>query len=206
MVWGLPAGEVPPVQYTRMPLEGGAQIKLETLDRRPSGRAPGPWPEKFSRRRAERAVRTNVNSVAFRSAGQGADAARNMHRDGGQFVLPVYSPCWRCADGSSADRAGPPAPLTSALGAPLHGHRLRAGEQASTVDADGRSCSGPRPHTKRPVRPPLRRPTFSSLQLPFRSNSQFVSDRLKDAIMMHPSAHRRDSRAIDCWIQARLDE
>lgn len=71
MVWGLPVGKPPPVQYIRGPLPSGQGIDVALYDRHPGERAPGPWPEKFSRQRAELAVRTAVNSALFRSAGQG---------------------------------------------------------------------------------------------------------------------------------------
>jgi hypothetical protein len=74
MMWGLPSGMPPPTQYIKEPLPAGQRsqkILYETYERRPGGQAPGPWPEKYSRQRAERALRTSVNSVLFRSGGQG---------------------------------------------------------------------------------------------------------------------------------------
>ncbi|MFI5689069.1 pentapeptide repeat-containing protein [Streptomyces sp. NPDC051636] len=74
MMWGLPSGMPPPTQYIKEPLPAGQRSQktlYETYERRPGGRAPGPWSEKFSRQRTERALRTSVNSVLFRSAGQG---------------------------------------------------------------------------------------------------------------------------------------
>ncbi|MEU6867750.1 pentapeptide repeat-containing protein [Streptomyces sp. NPDC046876] len=91
MAWGLPTGEVPPVQYTRAPAgEKLTEVKtVETFDRRPGGRAPGPWPEKFSRHRAERALRTAVNSVAFRSPGQGLTRAGTYIEMAARLMLPL---------------------------------------------------------------------------------------------------------------------
>lgn len=89
MIWGIPAGDPPPVQSIRGPLPSGHQIDVSTYARRPGGRAPGPWQEKFSRQRAERAARTALNSVLFHSAGQGLTRPGTYIEMASRLVEPV---------------------------------------------------------------------------------------------------------------------
>ncbi|MFF7780423.1 pentapeptide repeat-containing protein [Streptomyces tanashiensis] len=69
MMVGLPAQ--PAVQRITGTVTGGQTVALTTRAPAPRGTPPGAWVDRFSWRRAERAARTAVNSVVFRSAGQG---------------------------------------------------------------------------------------------------------------------------------------
>ncbi|MER7901106.1 pentapeptide repeat-containing protein [Streptomyces sp. NPDC096046] len=69
MLVGLPSQ--PRVQSTTGTLTDSGSVALSTRASVPGGETPRPWADRFSWSRAERAARTAVNSVIFRSAGQG---------------------------------------------------------------------------------------------------------------------------------------
>ncbi|MEU8851944.1 hypothetical protein AB0C70_38260 [Streptomyces sp. NPDC048564] len=87
MMVGLPAQ--PTVQRTTGTVTGGHHVALTTRAPAPRGAPPGPWVDRLSWRRAERAARTAVNSVVFRSAGQGLTLPGTYIEMASRVVEPV---------------------------------------------------------------------------------------------------------------------
>ncbi|MFI9549845.1 pentapeptide repeat-containing protein [Streptomyces sp. NPDC052016] len=87
MLLGLPTQSAG--QRTTGTLTEGKVITLTTKARTVGGAAPGPLPDRFSWQRAERAARTAVNSVVFRSAGQGLTVAGTYIEMASRLVEPV---------------------------------------------------------------------------------------------------------------------
>lgn len=86
MMVGLPAQPV--VQRTTGTMTGG-HVALATRAPVPRGAPPGPWVDRFSWRRADRSVRTAMNSVVFRSAGQGLTLPGTYIEMASRVVEPV---------------------------------------------------------------------------------------------------------------------
>jgi hypothetical protein len=84
MWWGLPA--TPQTKGTVV--TAGQQIEMINENPGPGGAAP-PWPEWFTGDRAERAARTALNSILFRSAGQGLTVAGTYIEMTCRLVEPV---------------------------------------------------------------------------------------------------------------------
>ncbi|MFF7130460.1 hypothetical protein [Streptomyces sp. NPDC008240] len=84
---GLPAQ--PALQRTTGRLTGGKVVTLTTQVPAPGSAPPGPWADRFSWRRAEHAARTAVNSVIFRSAGQGLTVPGTYVEMTSRLVEPV---------------------------------------------------------------------------------------------------------------------
>ncbi|MEV5803270.1 pentapeptide repeat-containing protein [Streptomyces collinus] len=89
MLWGLPADPHPPVEPITGTLGGGKKVALFTGTPIIGGVAPGPWSEKISTHRLDRAVRVAVNSVAFRSAGQGLTRPGTYIEMGSRLAEPI---------------------------------------------------------------------------------------------------------------------
>ncbi|GAA4887012.1 hypothetical protein GCM10023237_00080 [Streptomyces coeruleoprunus] len=88
LMWvGLPAD--PPAPRTRGTVTAEQKVDVTTKVPGPGGAAPGPLGERFTRERAEKAGRTAVNSVVFRSAGQGLTVAGTYIEMASRLVEPV---------------------------------------------------------------------------------------------------------------------
>ncbi|MEU9631588.1 pentapeptide repeat-containing protein [Streptomyces luteogriseus] len=87
LFWGLPAH--PRVQPITGTLDSGSDVRLSTRAPVPGGAAPGPWSDKLSKRRVDRALRTAVNSAVFRSAGQGLTVPGTYIEMTSRLVEPV---------------------------------------------------------------------------------------------------------------------
>ncbi|MFC7994348.1 pentapeptide repeat-containing protein, partial [Streptomyces pilosus] len=84
---GLPSQ--PRVQKTAGTLTTSGTVSLTTRGAVPSGEAPDQWADRFGWWRAERAARTAVNSVIFRSAGQGLTVPGTYIEMTSRLVEPV---------------------------------------------------------------------------------------------------------------------
>ncbi|KOV78642.1 hypothetical protein ADL01_15025 [Streptomyces sp. NRRL WC-3618] len=84
---GLPSH--PPLPRTTGTVTAGQKIDMTTDSPDPGGAAPGPMGERLTWRRAEQAVRTAVNSVIFRSAGQDLTVAGTCIEMTSRLLEPV---------------------------------------------------------------------------------------------------------------------
>jgi uncharacterized protein YjbI with pentapeptide repeats len=89
MFWGLPADPHPRVQPITGTLATGSAVDLATRTPLVSGAAPGPWSEKVSKQRLDRALRVATNSVAFRSGGQGLTRAGTYIEMWSRLTAPI---------------------------------------------------------------------------------------------------------------------
>ncbi|MBT2482996.1 pentapeptide repeat-containing protein [Streptomyces sp. ISL-94] len=87
MLFGLPAQRT--AQHTTGTLTNGHAISLSTTPLVPQGAVPGPLRDRFNWRRVERATRTAVNSVVFRSAGQGLTTSGTYIEMASRLAEPI---------------------------------------------------------------------------------------------------------------------
>ncbi|MHA5051581.1 hypothetical protein [Streptomyces sp. SD15] len=87
MVWGLPA-EDPKPQTTGRQVAVGRNITL-TTDTPDPVNPTGPWGERVTTERFEKALRVVINSVVFRSSGQDLTTAGNYTEMASRLTEPV---------------------------------------------------------------------------------------------------------------------
>jgi uncharacterized protein YjbI with pentapeptide repeats len=85
MVWGLPA-EAPKPEFTGR--QSGPHISL-TADTPDPANPTGPWPERVSAERFEKALRVVINSVVFRSSGQDLTTAGTYTEMASRLAEPI---------------------------------------------------------------------------------------------------------------------
>ncbi|WP_341873672.1 pentapeptide repeat-containing protein [Streptomyces platensis] len=100
MLWGLPT-QAPKTETTGRQVAAGQTLALTTGTPDPVN-PTGPWGERVTTERFEKALSVMINSVIFRSSGQDPDHCRHLHRD--DFPPRRTCPPWPRGPGRAQPR------------------------------------------------------------------------------------------------------